>query len=96
MAENPEQYLCAAKPKESKRYRGTQYLKECGQDHVELTFDQLANLSENGELPRSAYIHPAFWANTDTHSIALSWLAAGYEVVHTDLKNGIVAFEKVR
>jgi len=82
--------------KASKRYRGiTKYLRECQKDRVEMTFPELESLSETRQLPESAYKHEAFWANTDTHSIALSWLAAGYKVVHKDLEKGIVVFEKM-
>ena len=45
-------------------------------------------------LPDSAREHRAFWANTTTHSIALSWLSVGYKTVDVDLEKEIIVFEK--
>ena len=46
------------------------------------------------ELPDSARNHRPFWANTTTHSIALSWLSIGYETVSVNMDKQIVVFEK--
>ena len=62
-----------------------------GVETVKLTFTEIANIIKTGTkegsetidsiyLPESARIHRAFWANTDSHSIALSWMSAGYIV----------------
>jgi hypothetical protein len=45
-------------------------------------------------LPDSAREHRAFWANTTSHSIALSWLSVGYKTVDVNLSSELVVFEK--
>lgn len=37
-------------------------------------------------LPKSAYDHRAWWANTETHTQALAWIAAGWKVEGVDLE----------
>lgn len=44
------------------------------------------------ELPASAHRHRAWWANTDTHSQALTWLSAGWKVEAADLDAKTVTF----
>ena len=46
------------------------------------------------ELPASAREHRAFWANTESHSIALSWLSVGYKTMVVDLAEERIVFEK--
>ena len=43
-------------------------------------------------LPRSAYDHRAWWANTHSHAQALAWLTAGWKVDHVDLPSETVRF----
>ncbi len=43
-------------------------------------------------LPRSAYAHRAWWANTGSHAQALAWLSAGWKVEHVDLPETSVEF----
>lgn len=50
----------------------------------ELGFDEIATIM-GGQLPKSAYDHRAWWANTESHSQALAWISAGWKVDGVDL-----------
>jgi hypothetical protein len=63
---------------------------ESGQE-VTLTFDQIEDIIGR-DLPASAHRHRAWWANTDTHSQALTWLSAGWKVDAADLEQEEVTF----
>lgn len=79
-----------------KKYRFlSDYLYKSGSDRVQLSFGEIENIL-NEKLPASAYKHRAFWANTESHSIALSWMNVGYQTVEADLEKEIVVFEKLR
>lgn len=79
-----------------KKYRFlSDYLYKSGSDKVRLSFGEIENIL-NEKLPVSAYKHRAFWANTESHSIALSWMNVGYQTVEADLEKEIVVFEKLR
>ena len=83
-------------PSGSKKYRFlSDYLYESNQARVKLSYDEIENIL-NFKLPDSASTHRAFWANTTSHSIALSWLSINYEVVEVDLKDKYIVFEKKR
>lgn len=43
-------------------------------------------------LPKSAFAHRAWWANTGSHAQALAWLTAGWKVEHVDLPGTTVEF----
>lgn len=80
----------------SRKYRLlSDYLHDSKDNRVSLTFSDIENML-GFKLPPSAYTHRAFWANTTSHSIALSWLGVGYETVEVDIEKGIVAFEQKR
>ncbi|MCK9479900.1 MAG: hypothetical protein M0R40_10455 [Firmicutes bacterium] len=80
----------------SKKYRFlADYLHDNSEETIKLHFDELERIL-GFKLPNSAYAHRAFWANTTTHSVALSWLAVGYETVEVDLNNKFIVFEKKR
>ncbi len=79
-----------------KKYRFlSDYLIKNGQDRIKLSFNEIEKLL-CFRLPKSALVHRAFWSNTTTHSIALSWLNVGYETVEIDLDNEYIIFEKQR
>jgi len=83
-------------PTPSKKYRLlSDYLHNSEEIRVSLTFDDIERLL-GFKLPPSARKHMAFWANTTSHSIALSWLGVGYEIVEADMKNEVVIFEQKR
>jgi hypothetical protein len=69
---------------------GRHLANESGQE-VTLSFDQIEDIIGR-ELPASAHRHRAWWANTDTHSQALTWLSAGWKVDAADLDQEEVTF----
>jgi len=85
----------------SKKYRKlSDYLHTRGEPRISLSFKDIENIIEF-DLPDSAHKHRAFWANTTTHSIALSWLGVGYETVEVyidekDKNKQIIVFERKR
>ncbi len=80
--------------KGSRKYRFlSEYLTNSNQKSVTLTFTEIEKILQFN-LPDSARNHRPFWANTTTHSIALSWLSVGYETVSVNMEKEIVVFEK--
>ena len=81
-------------PATGKKYRAlTDYLVNTAKDEVQLTFAEIEQIL-GFRLPSSAREHRAFWANTTTHSIALSWLNCGFETEVVDMNSGTVVFGK--
>ena len=93
--------LCETKPstkpiKCGKKYRRLAgLLEELGEKTISLTFSQIEK-AVGFSLPESARLYREFWANTTTHSIALSWLSVGYKTVDVNLANETVAFERYK
>ena len=80
--------------KASKKYRHlSNYLTNSGNKNVILNFSEIEKIIDF-KLPDSAKKYRQFWANTTTHSIALSWLSVGYETVDVNMDLQIVVFEK--
>lgn len=67
------------------------HLKGVEGDEVTLGFDEIEQVIGR-QLPKSAHRHRAWWANTDTHSQALTWLSAGWKVESADLDQQTVTF----
>lgn len=83
-------------PAGSKKYRFlSDYLHQSGSSRVKLSYGEIEEILKF-KLPDSATTHRAFWANTTSHSIALSWLSVNYEVVEADLEDKYIIFEKKR
>ncbi len=61
---------------------------------VRLTFDELDDLV--GGLPKSAYVHRAWWANetVGSHIQSRSWQAAGFKVAEVVLGDYVI-FDRV-
>lgn len=80
--------------KVSAKYRGlTEYLLSCNQTKVELTYDELEKIL-GFQLPETARkFKQSFWANTETHSYASSWLAVGYKT-RVDVDSDTITFVK--
>lgn len=55
----------------------------------ELSFDEI-NTVIGAALPKSAYDHRAWWANTESHSQSLAWIAAGWRVEGVDLDKQLI------
>lgn len=70
------------------------YLVKSGKERITLSFHEIESILQT-KLPPSAYDHRAFWANSTTHSIALSWMNIGYETVDVVMGESVV-FEKKR
>ncbi len=85
-------------PKGSKKYRKlTDYLTEkesAGDSEVRLTFSEIEKIL-GFELPESKR-HRAFWANTESHPIALSWLCTSYRTVEPSVSSETIIWEKRR
>ena len=80
--------------KESKKYRFlSNYLKDFGGNSIKLTFSEIEDILQFN-LADSAKKHKEFWANSTSHSIALSWLSAGFKTVEVNLVEEFVVFEK--
>lgn len=83
-------------PAGSKKYRFlSDYLHESNAQRIKLSFCEIEDILKF-KLPDSATTHRAFWANTTSHSIALSWLSVNYSVVEVNLEEKYIAFEKKR
>ena len=83
-------------PAGSKKYRFlSDYLHQSNSPRVKLTYREIEDIL-TFKLPDSAATHRAFWANTTSHSIALSWLSVNYSVVEANLEERYIVFEKKR
>jgi len=81
-------------PAPGKKYRRlTDYLINSGEERIQLSFKEIEKVLDI-KLPDSAREHRAFWANTTTHSISLSWMCCGFETVDVDMKEELVTFAK--
>lgn len=80
--------------KSSNKYRYlSKYLVQSKRDIVKLSFYDIEKIL-NIKLPQSAYKHRSFWANTESHSIALSWLSVSFNTTEVDMKAKTVQFER--
>lgn len=83
-------------PSGSKKYRFlSDYLHQSNSPRVKLSYSEIEDILKF-RLPDSAATHRAFWANTTSHSIALSWLSVNYSVVEANLEEKYIIFEKKR
>ena len=57
-----------------------------------MDFDEIARLV--GGLPPSAYEHQAWWSNSRSHVQAVSWMDAGWRVVHVSFVTQRVIFSR--
>lgn len=55
----------------------------------DLAFDTITEVM-GAPLPKSAYDHRAWWANTESHSQALAWISAGWKVDGVDLDKKVI------
>jgi hypothetical protein len=85
------------RPRRSRGPSGSSYapigkhLKDAKGSETNLSFGDIESILGR-KLPTSAYRHRAWWANTDTHSQALTWLSAGWRVDTADLDKQEVHF----
>ena len=69
------------------------FLKNSGMDRIRMTFAEIENLI-GFQLSPSARRNRANWANSETQSLACSWLKVGYKTVEVNLAGEYVVFEK--
>ncbi len=74
-----------------------EHLKGVGKDTktYELSFDEISTIMGD-KLPKSAYDHRAWWANTESHSQALAWISAGWKVDRVDLEGQLIHLVRQR
>ena len=70
-------------------------LYQSNSSRVKLSYSEIEDILKF-KLPDSAATHCAFWENTTSHSIALSWLSVNYSVVEANLEEKYIIFEKKR
>ncbi len=70
-----------------------QFLASQNASETPLTFKDVERIIRRS-LPSSARKHPAWWANTRTHSQAGSWLDAGWKTERVELRAERVVFVK--
>jgi len=76
----------------SKKYRRlSDFLEKSNAEEMQLSFKEIEEIL-GFKLPTSAYTHRASWANTTTHSMALSWLSVGYQTVGVNIKDQAIIF----
>lgn len=66
-------------------------LRKKDEESICMTFSEIEDVL-GFQLPASARQHRAFWANTETHSIALSWMSADFETVDVNMEEEKVTF----
>lgn len=70
-----------------------EYLSKSQEDEIKMSFKEL-EVIVGYPLPESARKHPAYFANTETHSISKAWMEAGYFVTNLDIHNGLITFKR--
>lgn len=79
--------------KNSKYNALSEYLYGSWKKRIVLPYEELESIL-GFALPASAHTTPhSYWANTEYHPYAKSWLAVGYKA-KVDSKNKIVTFER--
>lgn len=71
----------------------TRYLEGRRDATVTLSFHDIEAILDRA-LPSSARRHQAWWANTETHSHADSWLRIGWRTRNLNLADQMIAFER--
>jgi hypothetical protein len=71
----------------------TRYLEGCREPSLSISFKEVENIIGR-TLPASAYKHQPWWANTTTHSHALSWMRAGWKTGDVNLNRRTVRFAR--
>jgi len=83
------------KPRLSKKYmKLTKFLKEQDSNDIVMKFSFIEDVL-GFKLPPSAYIRASDWANTLSHSMARSWMGAGYVVDRIDFDEHTVRFKRM-
>ena len=79
----------------SKYEEFARYLAKQDQDMLRMTFSEVAGIV--GSLPKAAYNHRAWWANSASNNHALNgWLNAGWETSQVDMDKEELVFIKAQ
>ena len=70
----------------------TDFLLNCGQISIRLTFSQIEEII-GSELPSSAHVHSVWWVNSN-QTTCVHWLKAGYIITQYSLDNQYAVFQK--
>ena len=70
------------------------YLINCGQDNVALTFSAIESIL-GFKLSSSARKYRANWANNPVETLSQGWVPVGYQSYKIDMKNEVAHFRKV-
>ncbi len=80
--------------KVSAKYRGlAEYLLSSNETRVTLTYSQIEEILGFALPDTARKFKQSYWANTETHSYASSWMAVGYKT-RVDVDNDTVTFVK--
>ena len=71
----------------------TAYLQKSEKDIIKMSFREIETVLGES-LPKSAYKYSAMWSNSRSHSIALSWMCAGYVSKNVSILHHTVEFVK--
>lgn len=80
-------------PKGDKYKPLTNYLIQSGKDTIQLSFQQLEEIT--GGLPPSAYVYRLAWSDSSGHSLSYGWLNAGYSI-SADFKDQTAVFHRTK
>lgn len=69
----------------------TAYLEKSGKDAMKMSFAEIEKII-GFRLSNSAYLYPAQWSNSESHSLAFGWLNAGYLTRQVDIPKQMVEF----
>ena len=80
--------------KVSAKYRGlAEYLLSSNETRVTLTYSQIEEILGFALPDTARKFKQSYWANTETHSYASSWMTVGYKT-RVDVDNDTVTFVK--
>lgn len=80
--------------KVSAKYRGlTEYLLSSNETRVTLSYSQIEEILGFALPDTARKFKQSYWANTETHSYASSWMAVGYKT-RVDVESDTVTFIK--
>ena len=80
--------------KVSAKYRGlAEYVLPSNETRVTLTYSQIEQILGFALPDTARKFKQSYWANTETHSYASSWMAVGYKT-RVDVDNDTVTFVK--
>ena len=90
----PKQQTAMQLDKVSAKYRGlAEYLLSSNETRVTLSYSQIEEILGFALPDTARKFKQSYWANTETHSYASSWMAVGYKT-RVDVDNDTVTFVK--